>query len=73
MDLCIRVRQLGLAIRSLPMLRFFHHGGRSFVSSADQKRRYFYSQLRYVGKHRPRWEHFLLTCFHMVRYRFVLW
>jgi GT2 family glycosyltransferase len=73
MDLCLRVQQRGLSIQSLPTLRFFHHGGRSFVSGADQKRQYFHSQLRYVRKHRPRWEYFLLACFHMVRYRFVLW
>ncbi len=65
-DLCVRAKQGGAMVLGAPFGAVTHSGGRSFSSRAEQKRRYYASQVAYFQKHRPKREYLFVRLFHQV-------
>lgn len=59
-DLCHRAKKAGYAVAFCPKVVFLHKSGMSHESRRSQKESFYDSQRKYFGKHRPRWEYFLL-------------
>ena len=49
-DLCRRLRETGKSVRREPSAGVHHHGGRSWQSGREQRRRFHASKLRYFEK-----------------------
>lgn len=63
-DLCRRVREIGLAVVRDKHLPIIHHGGQSKQSTMLQKEQFYSSQKKYFEKWRPRWESKMLGRLH---------
>lgn len=50
-DICRRIRKLGLKIMLVPNFKILHAGGKSYSNSEKQKKHYYASQDRYFNKH----------------------
>jgi N-acetylglucosaminyl-diphospho-decaprenol L-rhamnosyltransferase len=49
-DLCRRLGETGKSVRREPSARVLHHGGRSWQSGREQRRRFHAGKLRYYEK-----------------------
>jgi GT2 family glycosyltransferase len=60
-DLCGEVRKRGFSVKQDVSLSLVHLGGKSHLSTRDQKKYFLESQKKYFAKHRPRWESLALN------------
>ncbi len=63
-DLCLRAKQRGMAVKCHHRFSLLHSGGKSFSSQSRQKRDFYASQSLYFHKHRPAFESVLVRLLH---------
>ncbi|MFW5884965.1 MAG: glycosyltransferase family 2 protein [Patescibacteria group bacterium] len=52
-DYCLKVKKAGKRVLFYPHFSVIHYNGKSWKKEADQKKRYFQSQIKFFQKHMP--------------------